>query len=383
MTKVLFVSHSSELYGAERMLLDTLRNLDRGKFSPVLAVPRSGPLTDAAAQAGIDWLTLPMKWTLTEPGRVWKQPVSRLLNVRGIRAAVRLIRDREIGLVVTNTAAVWTGALAARRAGVPHVWLIHEILDGKRPLLKYVFGRKRLVRRMARLSKLIIANSGASARAFSGSGKVVVIGNGIAVRTGPAPDAAAIRRSFGIESGVPAMGIVAKIYPGKGQLEAVRAADILRRSWPELKLLVVGDVKDARYEGRVRAEVGRLGLDRDVLFLGRRDDLDAILAALDVLIVASSVDSLGRVAMEGMAAGTPVVAAAAGGIPEVVRDGETGLLVASPEPDLLAAGVARVLDDPGLARRLREGGRRFVEANYSLEAQARKIDRALEGCLEA
>jgi glycosyltransferase involved in cell wall biosynthesis len=83
-----------------------------------------------------------------------------------------------------------------------------------------------------------------------------------------------------------------------------------------------------------------------------------------------------------MAAGTPVVAVAKGGLPEVVRDGETGLLVASPEPDLLAAGIARLLDDPALASRVREGGRRFVSANYSLEGQVRKIERVLEECLE-
>ena len=172
MTNVLFVSHSSELNGAERMLLDTVRRLDRGKFSPILAVPRPGPLSEAAAGARIDCLTLPMKWTLTEPAKVWKQPLSLLWNIRSVRVADRMIGDLGIGLVVTNTSAVWTGALGARRAGVPHVWLIHEILDGEKPLLKYVLGRKALVRRMARLSKRIIANSAASARAFAGSGKV-------------------------------------------------------------------------------------------------------------------------------------------------------------------------------------------------------------------
>jgi glycosyltransferase involved in cell wall biosynthesis len=382
MTNVLFVSHSSELNGAERMLLDTIRGLDRRKFSPLLAVPRPGPLAEAAAGAGVECLALPMKWTLTEANKVWKQPFSCVWNTRGKRAAARLIRSRGIGLVVTNTAAVWTGAKAARQTGVPHVWFVHEILDGERPLLKYVFGRKALVRRMTRLSDRIVANSDASARAFAGSGKTVVVGNGIAARNGPAPDSSAFRDSLGIEPGASVAGIIGKIYPGKGQMEAVLAADILRRARPGLRLLVVGAVDDARYHGRIREAVGRLGLERNVLFLGYRDDLEGILGLLDVLVVASSVDSLGRIALEAMAAGTPVIAAAKGGLPEVVRDGETGLLVASPEPGLFAAGIARLLDDPALARRLGEGGRKFVAANYSLEGQVRKIERVLEECLE-
>ena len=382
MTKVLFVSHTSELNGAERMLLDTIRGLDRRKFSPLLAVPRPGPLAEAAVGAGIEFFVLSMKWTLTEGPKVWKQPFSRVWNIGGARAAARLIRDRGIGLVVTNTAAVWTGAWAARKAGVPHVWFVHEILDGERPLLKYVLGRKALVRRMTRLSVRIVANSEASARAFGPSGKAVVIGNGIAVRNVAAPDTSALRSSLGIEPGAPVLGIVGKIYPGKGQMEAVLAADILRRARPGLRLLVVGDMDDARYHERIRETVRQLGLERSVLLLGYRDDLGGILALLDVLIVASSVDSLGRIALEAMSAGTPVVAVAKGGLPEVVRDGETGLLVESSEPGLLAAGIVRLLDNPALASRVREGGRKFVSANYSLEGQVRKIERVLEECLE-
>ena len=382
MTNVLFVSHSSELNGAERMLLDTLKRLDRGKFSPLLAVPRPGPLTEAAAGAGIECLAVPMKWTLTEASKVWKQPFSRVWNIGATRAAARLIRSRGIGLVVTNSAAVWTGALAARKAGVPHAWFVHEILDGKKPLLKSICGRKALIRRMLGLSERIVANSEASAHAFAGANRVIVIGNGVAIRTGPAPDLPALRNSLGIEPGAPVIGIVGKIYPGKGQMEAVLAADILRRSRPDLRLLVVGAVGDARYDERIYETVGRLGLERNVLSLGYRSDLDAILALLDVLVVASSVDSLGRVALEAMAAGTPVVAAAAGGLPELIRDGETGLLVASPSPELLAAGVARLLDDPALSEKVREGGRKFVVANYSMEGQVRKIERVLEECLE-
>lgn len=382
MTRVLFVSHSSELNGAERMLLDTLRCLDRSRFEPLLAAPRSGPLGEAAAREGIETLVLPMKWTLTEKRKVWRQLLSWAWDLGSARAAERLIRDRGIGLVVTNSAAAWTGALAARRAGVPHVWFVHEILDGDKPLLRSLRGRKALARDMARLSARIVANSDASSRPFAASGKAVVIGNGIGLPSVTGRDAAELRAALGIEPGASVIGIVGKIYPGKGQMEAVLAVGILRQARPDLKLLVAGAVEDARYHERVRRAVAKLGLEANVLFLGRRDDLGDVLALLDALVVASSVDSLGRAALEAMAAGTPVVAAAAGGLPEIVEDGKTGILVASPEPAALAAGVARLLDDPDLAARVRQGGRRFVADRYPLEGQVRRIERVLEECLE-
>jgi glycosyltransferase involved in cell wall biosynthesis len=382
MKTVLFVSHSAELNGAERMLLDVLRGLDPEKFRPLLAFPRTGPLQREAERAGITTRVVPMKWSLTERSKIWKQPLTRAWNVPGVIRMARLIRNESVDLVVTNTSAIWTGAFAARRASVPHVWFVHEILDGEDPLLSHILGRKTLVRRMAKLAVRIVANSKASARAFEGSGKAVVIGNGIDTGLRSAPDLAGLRASLGLGEGDAALGVIGKIYPGKGQKEAVLALDLLKRRRPDVRLLVVGEVKDRRYAGEVRETVRRLGLEKDVIFLGFREDLSGILALLKVLILASSVDSLGRVGLEAMAAGTPVVAVAAGGLPEIVIDGRTGVLVESADPTRIAEAVARVLDDPELARAVAEGGRRFVEENYSLEGQVRKIERVLEDCLE-
>jgi glycosyltransferase involved in cell wall biosynthesis len=383
MKTVLFVSHSSELNGAERMLLDVLRGLERGKFRSLLMLPRTGPLQRKAEETGIATRVLPMKWSLTERSKTWKQPLTRAWNFSSVIRIARLIRNEAVDLVVSNTSAIWTGAFAARRAGVPHVWFVHEILDGKYPLLSHILGRKALVRRMDKLAVRIIANSRASARSFEGTGKAVVIGNGIDTRRRPAPDLAALRVSLGLEEGVAALGVIGKIYPGKGQKEAVLALDLLKRRRPDVRLLVVGEVKDRRYAAEVRETVRRLGLEKNVIFSGFREDLSGILALLKVLILASTVDSLGRVGLEAMAAGTPVVAVAAGGLPEVVIDGQTGVLVESADPARIAEGAARVLDDPELARAVAEGGRKFVVENYSLEGQVRKIERVLEDCLES
>jgi len=382
MIRILFVSHSSELNGAERMLLDVLRRLDRAKFEPLLAVPGSGDLPAAASAVGVESRVFPMKWTLTGKSKVWKQPLSRIANVPGVFRMARFIRERRIGLVVTNSAACWTGARAARRARIPHVWFVHEILGGERPLLVSAFGRKSLIRSMLRLSKRIVASSRASARAFGDADAVAVIGNGIetAPPSGPYPES--LRESLGLGDGDPVLGIIGKIYPGKGQREAVRAIGLLRTRWPRIRLLVIGEVEDKGYFDGIREEIKAAGLDRNVVFTGRRPDVPALLSLMKALVIASSVDSLGRVGLEAMAAGIPVVAAARGGLPEIIVDGRTGLLVDPPDPRGIADGVIRLFDDPALGRTVVEGGRKFVEEKYSLDAKVRAVERVLEECLE-
>ena len=121
---------------------------------------------------------------------------------------------------------------------------------------------------MDELAGRIVANSRASARAFEVTGKVLIIGNGIDTHRRSAPDLAALRVSLGLGEGDATLGVIGKIYPGKGQKEAVLALDLLKRRLPDIRLLVIGEVKDRRYAGEVREMVRRLGLEKDVIFPG-------------------------------------------------------------------------------------------------------------------
>ncbi len=190
---------------------------------------------------------------------------------------------------------------------------------------------------------------------------------------------AAVRARLGAGPRDPVLGVVGKLYEGKGQLEAVRAAALLRAEFPGLRLAVIGEPRDAGYAVSVRAEAELLGLP--AAFAGWRPHLDDWLAALDVLRVPSTVETFGRAALDGMACGTPVVAVAAGGSAEVVADGESGILVAERAPALLAAAAARILRDPALSARLAEGGRRAVETRFRLDGQIRAVEDVLAGCL--
>jgi glycosyltransferase involved in cell wall biosynthesis len=143
----------------------------------------------------------------------------------------------------------------------------------------------------------------------------------------------------------------------------------------------VGDVKDARYYRSLQSLVGRRGLENHVSFLGYRRDLPDLLSLMRVMVIASVVESFGRVALHAMAAGVPVLAVSAGGIPEIIRHGEDGYLIESRQPRQIGQALADILNNPGKALQVIHRGLQTVREKYSLEEQVQKIERVIDECL--
>lgn len=377
MISVLFVSHSAELNGAELWLLETLRRLDRKAFAPALVAPRPGPLLDEAEKAGVPVEIVPMKWWVTEKRRVWRQPLARAANIGAVRRIESIARERKADVVFSNSAAMFGGALAAARAGIPHVWSIHEILAGERAFLHYARGSRRLVRFIVDHSARVIVNSEATRAAFPDTDKTVLIYNGLAVRPGDPEIRGIILAEFGLEKGERAIGVIGKMYPGKGQKEVVQAFALLAERYPDLRLVFLGASADARYEQEIRRIVRLSRLDRRVHFGGYRSDLLEVLQTLSVVVVASVVESFGRAALEGMAAGVPVLAVRAGGLAEIIEHGVNGFLAESRRPDVLAEALAGILDHPERRNGIIRNGLRTVREKYSIENQIRGVEAVL------
>lgn len=176
---------------------------------------------------------------------------------------------------------------------------------------------------------------------------------------------ATTRAAFGMAEGAPLIVTIGRLAAEKGHAYLIDALAGL----DGVQLLVVGDGPErAALEARARA----LGLDRRVCFLGVREDALSILALADACALPSLYEGFGIVVLEAMALGVPVVASRTGGLPEVIRDGETGLLVPPADPRALAAALRSVLFDPDLARRVAHRAREAVHFSYDLP---RMIDR--------
>ena len=181
------------------------------------------------------------------------------------------------------------------------------------------------------------------------------------------PDTALPAPGWPSRNSGPLISIVGRLKPVKGHRIFLESARKVLAARPDAQFWIVG-AGDLR--GELEALTARLGLNGAVSFLGYRDDAGAVMARSDVIVCASSYEAFPRAVLEALALERPVVATSVGGIPEIVIDGQTGLLAPAGDADSLAAAVLRLVNDPEFARQLAAAGRSLVTERYTVEAQA-------------
>ena len=191
-------------------------------------------------------------------------------------------------------------------------------------------------------------------------GRIDVVPNGVDASAFAGADRAAARAALGLDPSRPTVGVVGRITEQKGQEDFVEAALQLAIERPAPMFVMVGFAEDAALQQRLRQRIAVFGLSDRIRFLGNRDDMANVYAALDLVVAPSRWEGFGMMLVEAMAAGRPIVAARAGAIPEIVRDGVSGLLVEPRDPAALGAAIARLLDDP--ARREAMGARGRIDS---------------------
>ncbi|MGD8537834.1 MAG: glycosyltransferase family 4 protein [Candidatus Aminicenantes bacterium] len=380
MKKICFLSHTSELNGAELNLLQILEGIDRQKYDPCLLVPREGLLSEETAKLGIETGVIPFKWGLTEKEKMWKQPLAWIWNKRAVSALSGWIEQRQVDLVFSNSSASWSGALAAKKTHRPHVWYIHEILGGKAPQLTYLCGQRALARKIVRLSCRVLVNSLATEAFFEDKANVRLVYNGIRIQEIEKVETQELGRQWGFRDGDLVFGIIGKICEAKGQREVIEALGKIGKDYP-LKLLLVGEVKSKTYFSKLQNVCDALEISDRVIFAGYRRDVQQVLALMDCLIVASRTESFGRTITEALSVKTPVIAVRSGGIPEIIVNGRNGLLLDSRDPETIKEGMVSFLENREAHKRAAEEGYRTVQDKFLLSSQVKKIEHILEECL--
>jgi glycosyltransferase involved in cell wall biosynthesis len=292
-------------------------------------------------------------------------PAGRRLGI--LPAAVRLrraLRARRPDVVHANgVKAALVAGLAMAGAGIPVVWVKHDFFwDG--PLARFV----------ARLCRQVVGVSAAVVEGLP-AGRVQVVPNGLApVRVDRAAGRARLLGLLGLPEDARVVLLLGRLHRVKGAVALVEAAPGVVARVPGAHFALVGgeDPGEPKVADEVRARIAELGLERAVTLLGHQDDPLALMAGADVVAIPSGPhapglrgEGFGMVAIEAMAAGTPVVGLAAGALPEVV--GDAGLLVPPRDPGALADALARALTDEALRARLADAGRRRIAERFTLE----------------
>lgn len=352
---VLMVVDSLQMGGAERHAADLAIALHRRGVAVVVACSAGGFLAGAIERAGIEVCVL------------GSRQVKRRLGLLLAWRLRRLIHHRHVRLVHAHMyAGGAAGALALVGSGLPLVRTEHSEASWR--------GRwATLVGRLAyrRTAHIIAVSAPIRQRLVERDGvpaeRVTVIPCAMP-QDCPRQPSPALPETLG---GRPLVGVVARLQPEKGVDVLLRAASRIVDRRPECTLVVMGD---GPLRAMLEAQAARLGLAGHVHFLGFRPDVPALLPLLEVLVVPSLSEGAPLVVLEAMAAGVPVVASATGGIPDQIRHEEDGLLVPPGDDAALAAAVLCLLEDPALARRYGEAGRRKVEQEFGFEEMVDRIE---------
>jgi len=369
--------HTAQLGGGEIALIEMVAHFDRSTVTPIVVVASEGLLPERMrAIAETHVLALDPDVVQARKDDLGSGATS-VLNQLGKSLAyifrlARFIRENHIDLVHTNSLkADILGGVASRLARRPLVWHLRDRIEDDylpRPVV-------RIFRVIARyLPDFIIGNSNATLETLRLEGKVpteaVASGVDLSTFAPPDPEDDVRKDTFDI-------GIIGRLCEWKGQHIFLRAAAVVRAEFPQTRFKIIGAplFGEESYAEELRQLSGSLGLEDVVEFMGFRSDVRQLIQRLDLVVHASTTgEPLGQVILQGMAAGKPVIATNGGGVPEIMLDGVTGILVPMGDADAMAAAMRRILTSADIAREMGRQGRRHVEFRYTIQSTTRRIE---------
>lgn len=380
---ILFLETGTQGGGSFVSLFQYLEAMDRRRFRPVVCFLNRTPFVEKleALDIPVSVVRDPLYGPSRSPVRLCLRAVQRgieillpslrplfdrLVHSNTSKKLVALMRTAEPNLLVLNGQIDRDGfALsAAQTTGTPVVCHLRSNLgQGFTPS-----AARKANERVA----TFIANSQATRTYWSGKGlnseKVTVVHNAVS----PQPEGRVdLEEAFGIPSGAPVVCCVGRLIEIKGQDLLIKAVAQLSAEFPSLHLLLVGDGKERKALENLAGECGVL--DR-VVFAGWRKDARELTGSASVLAVPSRDEPFGRVVVEGMVAGVPVVAARVGGIPEILTDGVDGLLIESDDPDALADAFRRIFTDSRLTSQLLDVAFQTAQKKFGIPAYVERVE---------
>jgi len=365
--KVLHVHTLPVISGSGINTLLTMQGLPE-RYQPALACRSGGRLETAVRQAGIPFY----------PIDAFTQPISPINDLLALSQLIRLQRKHRFDIIHThNSKAGFLGRLAGRFCRTPviihtiHGFAFHDCESAWRRNLFI-----QLERQAAHWCDELIAISQpmidwAILEKIAPRGSIRKIYSGIDIE--PFAHAQAdqhILSQAKFTSNDFIIGFFAKLWEGKGHLDALQALALARNHEPRLKLLIVGEGPLA---AQLQLEISRLGLADAVFLAGFQRDIPSLTASCNAVILPSYYEGMGRVVLEGMAAGKPVIASFVGGIKELILDGETGIFITPGEIEQLSQKLLMLTRSPEFCQRLGRQAQAAVGKKYSAQHMVQKI----------
>ncbi len=369
MKNILYIYSDAHTHtGSPKALLDLIANLDKRFFKIHLCLPREGPLACEFRKYGGNVI---IKHSLS------LQRNNLLAYARDVIFFFRTYRRLRINLVHYNGTG-WRDStvLAAWLSRIPVILHLHNKVDIIKGNYNFLLAKKIIA-----VSKFMMLQFDAFSRI---SRKIVCIYNGVDLKRFY-PKKRFLEGGGNKEKVAKVVGFVGQISHRKGVDLLIKCAPEIIKRFPDTVILIVGNPpkKENNYFLKLKKEVCELKLDEKVVFCGVQDDIPAIMNSLDLLVVPSRAEPFGKVIIEAMACKKCVIASNVGGIPEIITDGQNGLLFQVDNPSSLEKKILTVLRDDILRSRLASEGYNTVIRKFSIEMNVKKTQKLYESLISA
>jgi glycosyltransferase involved in cell wall biosynthesis len=374
--RIVYLDHTAKMGGGEIALLNLVGALDQRRYLPTVVLASDGPLVEKLRAAGITTEVFPLGKELVDTqkdglGVRSLLKVTQVLDwVRYAFQIARYVRRVKADLIHTNSlkSDVY-GGLAGRIARVPVIWHVRDNIDSNYLPAAAAAAFRFLARTVP---SGVIANSHSTLRTLSPSAKkpTAVVYSGMLDRP--------IVETAPMDPSIPVVALIGRIAEWKGQHIFLRAAAEVLKTIPGARFWIVGAplFGEFEYEKSLYSLCEDLGITSNVEFLGFQGDIPKLLKDVTLVAHASCLgEPFGQVVVEGMAAGKPVVATDGGALPEVVVDGETGLLAPMGDASAMARAILTILNDPARGVAMGQAGRRRVQDRFMIHHSVASLEK--------
>lgn len=382
---ILFISSRSDIAGGENYLLTVMRHLDRERFNPIVMVPGEGVFHNELIKLGVETFILEMNYNWLTPPEEWYQHLSNMPS--RIRKLTDLIRKKNIVLVHTNSNIILEGALAARLAGVHHLFLAHlEFLPDNPIYQRFTLDACSYAQLMSDLSSHIVAVSQSVARSFSpplDQNQIQVINNGLELEKfdfAVENMDGSLRSDLGLSSDTLIVSAVGRIHPDKGFDFYVEAAGLVIPQKTKVHFLLIGKDEKLDFCETLRSRVKELNISNNFHFLGQRSDIPKILAETDIFVLSSRVEGHPFVLLEAMACACPSIATRCGGVEETVTK-DTGYIIDIGDIQALATAITKLAIDPDLRSKMALSARTRIKNHFEASSCVQSLENSYDEIL--
>lgn len=377
MTRILFLTHYAQYYGANRSLVDLIDGLQELDYQIEVIVAGDGEMLDVLKQKGIPYHVAYFNTFVYRKNRIsyFKRKQKARQNAHILNSLEKVARHFSPHIVYSNSSVFDMGVRLAEKIGCPHIWHIREMAA-----LHYRYNfypNKEKFVALLKSSAMLIAISKAVANHVlieEGVTKYKVLHDAVFAKSKFDSLQLTVQEE---KKGQLIFGNIGMLHPSKNQATVIKAFAIIAPLYPNALLWIVGDGQPI-YKKYLQYLIIKHGLSRQVKMLGYVQNMDILYPQMDAVIVASEYEGMGRTTIEGMAYQKPIIGLNSGATPELVKHEQRGLIYQENDAETLAESIKYILENKKNAAEMGVAGRSFVAQNFMIEDYAEKIHKIIQ-----